>query len=80
MGKSAGDKEVRFLGVVYFARKKLKRWEYYSIYHLYTECSDSEIEVAMVERVPEVRYYYSYEKGGSEGLSLNAPIGSDNWV
>lgn len=35
------------------ARKKLKKWEYYSIYHLSSECSDS--EVAKVERVPGMR-------------------------
>lgn len=63
-----------------FARKKLKSWEYYSIYHVSSECSDSEVEVSKVERAPEVRYDYSSEKGGSEGLSLNAHIGSDTWV
>lgn len=38
-----------------FAREKLKRWEYFSVYHLSSECSDSEVEVAKLKRVPGVR-------------------------
>lgn len=76
MGKPWGKKRQIFRSD--FARKKLKKREYYSIYHLSSECSDS--EVAKVERVPEARYDCSSEKGGSEGLSLNAHIGSDTWV
>lgn len=52
MGKPAGEKEGRFLGVI-LQGKKLKKWEYYSIYHLSSECSDS--EVAKMERVPGMR-------------------------
>lgn len=79
-GGEVSRRKRRQISGCYFAREKLKSWENKSINHLSSECSDSEVEVGKVERVPGVRYDYGSAEGGSEGLSLNAHIGSDTWV